>query len=57
MAQATGTVAQKIEGIRSAADLTGESASAVLEASGALAGDAQTLRARADNFLRAVRAA
>ncbi len=57
VAQATGTVAQKIEGIRSAADLTGASASAVLEASGALAGDAQTLRARADNFLRAVRAA
>jgi methyl-accepting chemotaxis protein len=57
VAQATGTVAQKIEGIRSAADLTGGSAGAVLDASGALAGDAQTLRSRAENFLRAVRAA
>jgi methyl-accepting chemotaxis protein len=57
VAQATGTVAQKIDGIRSAADLTGGSASAVLEASGALAGDAQTLRSRAEGFLRAVRAA
>ncbi len=57
VAQATGTVAQKIEGIRSAAESTGGSASAVLEASGALAGDAETLRTRADNFLRAVRAA
>ncbi len=57
VAQATGTVAQKIEGIRSAAESTGGSASAVLDASGALAGDADTLRTRADNFLRAVRAA
>jgi methyl-accepting chemotaxis protein len=57
VAQATGTVAQKIEGIRSAAELTGGSASGVLEASGALAGDAETLRSRAENFLRAVRVA
>jgi methyl-accepting chemotaxis protein len=57
VAQATGTVAQKIEGIRSAADLTGGSASGVLDASGALAGNAETLRNRAENFLRAVRAA
>ncbi|BDG70958.1 methyl-accepting chemotaxis protein [Roseomonas fluvialis] len=57
VAQATGTVAQKIEGIRSAAESTGGSASGVLEASGALAGDAETLRSRAENFLRAVRAA
>ena len=57
VAEATGTVAQKIEGIRTAAGSTGDSAAAVLQASGALAGDAQTLRSRADGFLRAVRAA
>ncbi len=57
VAQATDTVARRIEGIRSAADTTGTSAGAVLEASGALAGDADTLRTRADGFLRAVRAA
>ncbi|MBR0679395.1 HAMP domain-containing protein [Roseomonas eburnea] len=57
VAQATDTVARKIEGIRAAADSTGESAGAVLQASGALSGDAETLRARADGFLRAVRVA
>ncbi|MEO3471900.1 methyl-accepting chemotaxis protein [Roseomonas sp. CAU 1739] len=57
VAEATGTVAQKIEGIRAAADATGGSAGAVLQASGALSGDAATLRARADGFLRAVRVA
>jgi methyl-accepting chemotaxis protein len=57
VAEATGTVAQRIEGIRTAAGSTGDSAAAVLQASGALAGDADTLRSRADNFLRAVRAA
>ncbi|MBR0651812.1 HAMP domain-containing protein [Roseomonas terrae] len=57
VAEATGTVAQRIEGIRSAADATGGSAAAVLQASGALSGDATTLRERADGFLKAVRAA
>jgi methyl-accepting chemotaxis protein len=57
VAQATDTVARRIEGIRAAADATGGSAGAVLEASGALSGNAETLRARADGFLRAVRAA
>ena len=57
VAEATGTVAQRIEGIRAAADATGGSAGAVLQASGALSGDAATLRERADGFLRAVRAA
>jgi methyl-accepting chemotaxis protein len=57
VAQATETVARGIEGIRSASDSTGSSAGAVLEASGALSGDADTLRARANNFLKAVRAA
>ncbi|WP_211860279.1 methyl-accepting chemotaxis protein [Neoroseomonas soli] len=57
VAQATDTVARKIEGIRAAADSTGGSAGAVLQASGALSGDAETLRARADGFLRAVRVA
>jgi methyl-accepting chemotaxis protein len=57
VAEATGTVARKIEGIRTAAGSTGDSAAAVLQASGALAGDAQTLRSRADGFLRAVRVA
>ncbi|CAH0301350.1 methyl-accepting chemotaxis protein [Roseomonas sp. CECT 9278] len=57
VAQATETVARRIEGIRAASDSTGSSAGAVLEASGALSGDADTLRTRADNFLRAVRAA
>ncbi|HWT09109.1 MAG TPA: methyl-accepting chemotaxis protein [Roseomonas sp.] len=57
VAEATGTVAQRIEGIRTAADATGGSAGAVLQASGALSGDAATLRERADGFLRAVRAA
>ena len=57
VAQATETVARRIEGIRSASESTGSSASAVLEASGVLAGDADTLRLRADNFLRAVRSA
>jgi hypothetical protein len=37
--------------------VTGSSAGAVLQAFGALAGDADTLRSRADNFLRAVWAA
>jgi methyl-accepting chemotaxis protein len=57
VAEATGTVAHRIEGIRAAADTTGSSAAAVLQASGALAGDAETLRQRADGFLCAVRAA
>ncbi len=57
VAKATGTVAQRIEGIRAAADATGGSAGAVLQASGALSGDAATLRERADGFLRAVRVA
>jgi methyl-accepting chemotaxis protein len=57
VAEATGTVAHRIEGIRTAADATGGSAGAVLQASGALSGDAATLRERADSFLRAVRAA
>ncbi|WP_170979295.1 methyl-accepting chemotaxis protein [Roseomonas sp. HF4] len=57
VAQATDTVARRIEGIRAAADATGGSAGAVLEASGALSGNAETLRARADGFLREVRAA
>lgn len=57
VAEATGTVAQRIEGIRNAADATGGSAAAVLQASNALSGDAATLRERADNFLKAVRAA
>ncbi len=57
VAEATGTVAQRIEGIRAAADATGGSAGAVLQASGALSGDAATLRERADGFLKAVRAA
>jgi methyl-accepting chemotaxis protein len=57
VAEATGTVAQRIQGIRAAADATGGSATAVLQASGALSGDATTLRERADGFLRAVRAA
>lgn len=57
VAQATETVARKIEGIRAAADATGGSAGAVLQASGALSGDAETLRARAEGFLKAVRAA
>jgi methyl-accepting chemotaxis protein len=57
VAQATDTVARRIEGIRSAADSTGGSARAVLEASGALAGDADRLRAGAEGFLRSVRAA
>jgi methyl-accepting chemotaxis protein len=57
VAEATSTVAQRIEGIRAAADATGGSAGAVLQASGALSGDAATLRERADSFLRAVRAA
>lgn len=57
VAEATGTVAQRIQGIRAAADATGGSAGAVLQASGALSGDAATLRERADGFLRAVRAA
>jgi len=57
VAQATDTVARRIEGIRAAADATGGSAGAVLQASGALSGDAETLRKRADGFLREVRAA
>ena len=57
VAQATETVARKIEGIRAAADATGGSAGAVLQASGALSGDAETLRTRAEGFLKAVRAA
>ena len=57
VAQATGIVARRIEGIRTAADATGGSAGAVLQASGVLAGDADALRARADGFLKAVRAA
>jgi methyl-accepting chemotaxis protein len=57
VAEATDTVARKIEGIRNAADATGASASAVLDASGALAGDAETLKERSTGFLRAVRAA
>ncbi len=57
VAEATGTVAHRIEGIRAAADATGGSAGAVLQASGALSGDAMTLRERADGFLKAVRAA
>ena len=57
VAQATDTVARKIEGIRAAADSTGTSAGAVLDASGALSGNAETLRARADGFLKAVRVA
>ncbi|MBP0463538.1 HAMP domain-containing protein [Roseomonas sp. PWR1] len=57
VADATSTVARKIEGIRNAADATGASASAVLDASGALAGDAETLKDRSTGFLRAVRAA
>jgi len=57
VAQATDTVARRIEGIRAAAEATGGSAGAVLQASGALSGDAATLRERADGFLRAIRAA
>jgi methyl-accepting chemotaxis protein len=57
VAKATDTVARKIEGIRNAADATGASASAVLDASGALAGDAETLKERSTGFLKAVRAA
>ncbi len=57
VAEATDTVARKIEGIRNAADATGASASAVLDASGALAGDAETLKERSQGFLKAVRAA
>ncbi len=57
VAQATDTVARRIAGIRAAADRTGSSAGAVLQASGALTGDADTLRSRADGFLRAVRSA
>jgi methyl-accepting chemotaxis protein len=57
VADATSTVARRIEGIRAAADATGSSAGAVLDASGVLSGDAETLRRRADGFLKDVRAA
>ncbi|MBW6396278.1 HAMP domain-containing protein [Roseomonas sp. HJA6] len=57
VAEATGTVAQRMEGIRAASEATGGSAGAVLEASGALSGDAATLRERSAGFLRAIRAA
>jgi len=57
VAEATGTVAQRMEGIRAAAESTGDSAGAVLKSSAVLADDAARLRQRADGFLAAVRAA
>jgi methyl-accepting chemotaxis protein len=57
VAQATETVARGIEGIRGVATTTRESASAVLQSSGALSEDATSLRQRADSFLKVVRSA
>ncbi|WP_439551663.1 methyl-accepting chemotaxis protein [Falsiroseomonas sp.] len=56
VAEATQTVATGIEGIRGAANATGGAASAVRDDSGALASQAELLRAKTDGFLRAVRA-
>jgi methyl-accepting chemotaxis protein len=57
VAEGTGTVATRIEGVRQGAEETGRAAGAVLDASDTLAGQADALRAKAAAFLAAVRAA
>jgi methyl-accepting chemotaxis protein len=57
VAEATETVAIRIESVRGAAEATGGSAEEMRADSGTLAGQATTLRDKADAFLRAVRAA
>jgi methyl-accepting chemotaxis protein len=56
VADATQMVAGRIAGVRGAAESTGQSAAAMREDSGALAGQAATLREKSAGFLRAVRA-
>ncbi len=56
VAEATSTVASRIESVRGAAEATGASAGAMRDDSGALAGQAATLREKAGDFLKAVRA-
>jgi len=56
VAEATSIVASRIESVRAAAQSTGESAGAMRDDSGTLAGQAATLREKATGFLQAVRA-
>jgi integrase len=56
VAEATGTVASRIQGVRGAAQATGASASLMRDDSGALAEQAAALREKSSGFLRAVRA-
>ncbi|PWS38866.1 methyl-accepting chemotaxis protein [Falsiroseomonas bella] len=55
VAEATQLVAGRIAGVRGAAESTGQSAEAMREDSGALAGQAAALRDKSAGFLRAVR--
>jgi len=56
VAEATATVADRIQGVRGAAQATGTSAAAMRDDSGELAAQAAALRAKAGGFLKAVRA-
>ncbi|WP_270935293.1 methyl-accepting chemotaxis protein [Falsiroseomonas oryzae] len=55
VAEATQQVAARIEGVRGASEATGQSAGAMRDDSGALAGQAATLREKSASFLKAVR--
>ena len=57
VAEGTGTVATRIEGVRHAANETGEAASSLLGAAGGLLEQSGALRGRAAEFLDAVQRA